>query len=246
MAAWLASHPFAVEALLGRTTVLTFAVPVAELQPLLPECLTLDTLDDTWGFVAVALVQTRQLRPRGLPAWLGHDFFLIGYRVFVRYTTAAGKRLRGLYILQSDTDKRKMQWLGNLFTSYGYRTIDIEHTATQGQLTFQSRKAGLDIRVAMLEQEPGLPAGSPFASWAQARRFAGPLPFTFSYNAGARRVTIVEGVREEWRPRPVQVEAATVGFISGLGLKECRLASAFTMTDIPYHWQKGRTEQWSA
>lgn len=242
----LTHHPFGVEALLKRTTVLTYAVPAAELQPLLPPCLTLDTLDDTWGFVAVALVQTRQLRPQGLPAWLGNDFFLIGYRVFVRYTTAAGKRLRGLYILQSATDKRRMQWLGNLFTGYQYRTLDIRHAATAAGLTFRSEQAGLAIEVAYgTGQEPELPAGSPFASWAQARRFAGPLPFTFSYRPRTREVVIVEGIREEWRPRPVQVRTAQVPFVEALGMSETRLASAFTMTDIPYRWQKGRAERWA-
>ena len=243
----LTHHPFAVEALLSRTTVLTYAVPAAELQRLLPECLTLDTLDDQWGFVAVALVQTRQLRPRGLPAWLGNDFFLIGYRVFVRYTTAAGKRLRGLYILQSATDKRRMQWLGNLFTGYQYRTIDIRHAATKTGLEFHSEQAGLHIRVetgAGSEGEPTLPAGSPFGSWQQARRFAGPLPFTFSYRPERREVVIVEGEREEWRPRPVRVQTAQVPFLRELGLSDVRLASAFTMTDIPYRWKKGRTERW--
>ncbi|MFD2787616.1 DUF2071 domain-containing protein [Hymenobacter rubripertinctus] len=243
----LTHHPFGVEALLSRTTVLTYAAPAAELRCLLPECLTLDTLDDQWGFVAVALVQTRQLRPQGLPAWLGQDFFLIGYRVFVRYTTAAGKRLRGLYILQSATDKRRMQWLGNLFTGYHYRTIDIRHAATETSLEFHSERAGLHIAVATVAAaagEPGLPAGSPFGSWQQARRFAGPLPFTFSYQPARREVVIVEGEREQWRPRPVRVQAAVVPFIESLGLSDVRLASAFTMTDIPYRWKKGRTERW--
>lgn len=246
MAAWLTHHPFAVAAQLSRTTVLTYAVPKAELQPLIPECLTLDTLDDTWAFVAVALVQTRQLRPQGLPAWLGNSFFLIGYRVFVRYTTAAGKRLRGLYILRSETDKRKMQWLGNLFTGYHYRTIDIQHAAAEGRLTFQSAQARLNIEVKAQSGEPELPVGSPFGSWAQARRFAGPLPFTFSYRPQTREVVIVEGVREDWHPQPMRVVQAQVGFIESLGLKEARLASAFSMQDIPYHWKKGRTEPWPA
>jgi len=242
--AWLAHHPFGVDALLTRTTVLTFAVPVGELQRLIPECLTLDTLDNTWGFVAVALVQTRNLRPHGLPSWFGHHFFLIGYRVFVRYTTLAGKRLRGLYILHSQTDKQKMEWLGNLFTSYKYNTIDLQFTDLADNLIFESQQAGLKISVERIAGEPELPAGSPFTSWTQARRFAGPLPFTFSYQPAKRLVTIVEGVREEWQPQPVRVHQAQIAFMQQLGLQEIRLASAFTMTDIPYHWQKGRTERW--
>ncbi|TGE08475.1 DUF2071 domain-containing protein [Hymenobacter fodinae] len=241
--AWLKNHPFAVEALLARITVVTFAAPIASLQPLIPECLTLDTFADSWGFLAVAMVQTSGLRPAGLPACLGRNFFLIGYRVFVRFTTAEGKRLRGLYILKSETDKWQMEWLGNLFTGYHYATIDIEQRQTASGLRISSNKARLTIEVSTAA-EPSLPEGSPFASWQQARRFAGPLPFTFSYEPERQQVTIVEGKREDWVPRPVCVDKAQVGLLEDLGLEGLRLASAFTMADIPYHWQKGRTELW--
>ncbi len=231
---------------MARTTVVTFAVPATELQSLIPECLTLDTLDGTWGFVAVAMVQTNALRPQGLPAWLGNDFFLIGYRVFVRYTTATGKRLRGLYILKSETDSLKMQLLGTLFTSYHYNTIDVRYSASANHFAFESQKAELIVSVEIPPTEPALPIGSPFATWQQARRFAGPLPFTFSYQPAKQLVRIVEGVREEWRPVPVQVHQAQVGFIKQLHFSDVRLASAFTMANVPYSWKKGRTELWHA
>jgi hypothetical protein len=50
-----------------------------------------------------------------------------------------------------------------------------------------------------------LPEGSPFADWKEARRFAGPLPFTFTYTAKKKQVLIIEGVRENWKPEPVRV-----------------------------------------
>ncbi|KAA9339341.1 hypothetical protein F0P96_01570 [Hymenobacter busanensis] len=245
MAAWLAHHPFAVDAQLDRTTVLTFAAPITELQKLIPPCLSLDTLDNTWGFVAAALVQTQQLRPHGLPAWLGSSFFLIGYRVFVRYTTPAGKRLRGLYILRSETDKAAMQLLGNLFTSYHYHTIDVRQVVDDSCLMVESKRASLVIQLETAPEDAVLlPSGSPFTSWQQARRFAGPLPFTFSFQPRQQQVVIVEGVREAWHPQPLRVLQAQVGFLNQLNLPGLRLASAFTMTNIPYHWKKGRTEPW--
>ena len=125
MFSFLKQHPFAVDAFFKSSIVFTYAVQKEELTTLIPECLTLDTFDDQWGFIAVAMVQTTALRPAGFPTWMGNDFFLIGYRIFVRYTTAEGKRLRGLYILKSETDKQKMQLLGNLFTNYNYTTTDI-------------------------------------------------------------------------------------------------------------------------
>ena len=94
----LKNHPFSVETFFERSTVLTFAVPKEQLKSFLPPCLELDTFQDKWAFIAIALVQTKDLRPKGLPRIFGNDFFLIGYRIFVKYHTSYGKRLRGLYI----------------------------------------------------------------------------------------------------------------------------------------------------
>ena len=115
MLAFLKNHPFAVEAFFKSSLVLTFAVPKEQLEPRIPACLTLDVFNDKWAFIAVAMVQTKHLRPKGFPKFFGNDFFLIGYRVFVRYTNQAGKNLRGLYILKSETDKKKMAIFGNLY-----------------------------------------------------------------------------------------------------------------------------------
>src|SRR5579872_2107708 len=85
------NHPFAVEAFFESSLVLTFAVPKEQLKHLIPECLELDTFQDKWAFIAVAMVRTRSLRPKGFPQALGNDFFLIGYRLFVRFVNEAGK-----------------------------------------------------------------------------------------------------------------------------------------------------------
>ena len=90
----LKDHPFPVETFFENSLVLTYAAPKEELARLIPECLTLDTYKDEWAFLAAAMVKTRGLRPKGLPEVMGNDFILIGYRVFVRYKTGAGKNLR--------------------------------------------------------------------------------------------------------------------------------------------------------
>src|ERR1700733_14098248 len=141
MFSFLKNHPFAVEAFFESFVVVTFALPKEQLHKLVPPCLQLDTFNNKWAFVAVAMVQTKGLRPKGFPKIAGNDFFLIGYRIFVRYTNAAGKKLRGLYILKSETDKKKMGHLGNIFTHYNYSTTDINVTenTNNGTITTENR-----------------------------------------------------------------------------------------------------------
>ena len=216
MLSFLKDHPFAVEAYFKSSLVLTFAVPKEQLQQLIPECLELDTFQDKWAFVAIAMVQTKDLRPKGFPKAMGNDFFLIGYRVFVRYKNNAGKSLRGLYILKSETDKKKMEFMGNLFTHYNYTTTDIRQSEQKDTREISSVNSKFNLTIGKTEEEIPLPDHSPFADWKEARRFAGPLPFTFTYNKERKEVLIIEGVRQNWTPKPVKVIDYNFGFLSSL------------------------------
>jgi uncharacterized protein YqjF (DUF2071 family) len=241
---FLKDHPFAVESFFDTSLVLTFAVPKEELLSFIPECLTLDTFEDKWAFLAVAMVKTKHLRPKGFPEFLGNDFVLNGYRIFVRYVTSEGKRLRGLYIIRSETDKRKMAFFGNIFTHYNYRETDIRFSKSDKTISVVSKRSDLHVVVEDHDAEIKLPAGSPFKDWKEARRFAGPLPFTFTYNEASKEVLIIEGVREKWTPKPVEVVQSNAGFINGLGLKNVVLANAFVINNIPYYWKRGRKDVW--
>ena len=241
---YLQNHPFAVEAYFKSSIVLTFAVPKQEIQHLIPECLELDTFRDLWAFVAVAIVDTTQLRPKGFPSLLGNNFKLIGYRIFVRYINNNGKRLRGLYILKSETDKKKMEFLGSIFTKYNYATTDITISETKNTTIVTSQKSKIHIEIDRTTQETSLPSDSPFADWKEARRFAGPLPFTFTYNKANQEVLIVEGVRENWTPQPLKISNFSIRFIENLGVKNIVLANAFEIKDIPYYWKIGKIEKW--
>lgn len=244
MFSFLKNHPFPVAAFFESSLVLTFALPKEQLESLIPPCVTLDTFEDQWAFVAVAMVQTKGLRPKGFPNFLGNDFFLIGYRIFVRYTNEQGKRLRGLYILKSETNKKKMEYLGNIFTHYNYSTTDIQQQKSGGDYSVNSQQSDFEVKVVLTEKEIELPPSSPFVDWKTARRFAGPLPFTFSYLEKKQQVLIIQGMRQNWKPRPVKVLSQRFGWLDQPAFEGARLASAFIIEDIPYHWQKGRKEAW--
>ena len=241
---FLKNHPFAVQAHFEKSTVLTFSVPKEDLLPLIPGRLQLDTFDDKCGFIAIAMVKTKALRPKGFPEIMGNDFFLIGYRIFVRYTTKEGKRLRGLYILKSETDKKKMEFLGNIFTHYNYTTTDIKIQEVDQCKTISSVHSKFNVSFDLNTKDVQLPNNSPFKEWKEARRFAGPLPFTFTVNSEKDEVLIIEGVREDWVPQPLHVIDYSFDFLNSLNLSDIRLANAFEINNIPYYWKKGKIEKW--
>jgi hypothetical protein len=72
-----------------------------------------------------------------------------------------------------------------------------------------------------------LPAGSPVADWKEARRFAGPLPFTFTYDAAREQRLIIEGVRENWKPVPVTVIEHQLCIPGPIEIEQCHPGQCF-------------------
>jgi hypothetical protein len=77
-----------------------------------------------------------------------------------------------------------------------------------------------------------------------ARGFAGPLPYTFSYDADAQKMVVVKGLRQAWDPKPVRVEVKEATYLDRAPFAgaDVRLANAFFVSDVPYAWKAGTLE----
>lgn len=251
----LRRHLLAIRTRFGHSLVLTYAFPPAVLAPLLPPGLALERYEAPDGtahaFVAIGIVSVTGLRPAALPArparfrGPGPAGVLTGYRVFARFPTPGGRTMRGLYILRSDTQRRLIAVAGNLLTRYHYHLGRIRLTVEAGRLTatVDSRDGAADLTVtADLDSAPApLPPGSPFADDAAARRFAGPLPYTFDYEASTQSIVVVKAHRSAWRPEPVAVTVSRRTFLDRgpFAGAEPVLAQAFHVADLDYGWHRG-------
>ena len=136
-----------------------------------------------------------------------------------------------------------MELLGNTFTHYNYSHTDISQIQGDNVRKISSVKSNFEVIVELDKPEnTELPPNSPFANWKEARRFAGPLPFTFTHKKDKEQILIIEGVRQNWTPKPVRVLWQQFSFIEALGLKGGHLANAFEVTQVPYYWKKGIVE----
>lgn len=244
MFAPLRRHPIPIEAFFRFSLVLTYAFPKEILARFLPPGLTLDCYEES-AFLAIAMVQTERLRPTGFPAALGHDFFLSGYRVFTRFEREDGKSLRGLRILRSDADSRLMVWGGNLLTHYRYAKCCVRTNRTEKtldiEITTPNAEADLSVCSNLAAPATAPPGGSPFPDLGTARHYAGPLPFTFDYEPETNQIVIIEGVRQNWKPKPIAVEVEKCTYLQRPPFNSvpARLANAFFIENVPYRWRRG-------
>jgi hypothetical protein len=239
----LKRHPIPITAYFRHVLAITFAFPPEVLQPFVPKGLTLDTWRGN-AFLAIALVQTEHLRPIFLPAFIGRSFFLSGYRIFTRLADA--QSLRGLKILRSDTDRMLMVNAGNLLTHYNYRLCDAALEECDNLIHWRVQtshaEADLDVAAYLADDAAQLPAGSPFSTVAEARRFAGPLPYTFDFEEATGAIIGVRAERQQWSPRPTAVEIKQATFLEREPFCRARpiLANAFHVQNVRYQWQRGR------
>ena len=229
-------HAFPIVAHFDWALAVTFAAPEDLLLPLVAPGLALDTFKQR-GFLAVACVKTRRLRPRGFPERFGMDFFLAGYRLFVRFDSSSGRRYRGLQILGSETDRWGMALGGRLLTHYAYRKVRATIARDQDALHIAT-SSGLNV---IVREEADLPAGSVFDDVAEARRYAGPMPFTSASVGGGRAIVRVEGRRVHWQPRLVAPRSVSAPFLDRLA-PEAVPAAGFLVEHVDYEWKRGVVE----
>jgi hypothetical protein len=145
-----------------------------------------------------------------------------------------------------------MVWGGNLLTHCNYHLCRacIDEADRGLSICVRTARGEADADIAIvLEDEPApLPPGSPFEDARAARRYAGPMPYTFDYEAQTNSVIRIKGTREEWEPRPVRVEVRRLAFLASGALASCSpiLASAFNVSNVPYRWGRGVVERLEA
>lgn len=240
----LKRHPIPISAFFRHSLVLIYAFPPETLEPLVPKGLALD-LFHGHAFLAVALVQTERLRPSFLPAAMGCEVFLSGYRIFTRLDKGAQSK-RGLRILRSDTNRKWMVRAGNLMTHYNYHlcraALEVSGPTIRWTIQTPRSEADLDVVAHLADAPAPLPAGSPFATLAEARRFAGPLPYTFEHEQATGSIIGICATRENWEPQPVAVEVRRNTFLQQEPFRRASalLANAFYVRSVLYRWERGR------
>jgi hypothetical protein len=126
-------------------------------------------------------------------------------------------------------------------THYNYRKITVRHHENgEGYSSVSSPSEDFLVDYGQMKGEASLPAGSPFASWKEARRFAGPLPFTFTYLPKEEKVMIVEGVRQGWSPQPVNIHRWTLPLVAPAGLGTSHFGQRLSRYQRTLSLEKGK------
>jgi len=164
------------------------------------------------ALVGICLIRLKQLRPAGLPRWVGFTSENAAHRAAVTWPEA-GKERPGVYVWRRDTNSRINHLAGGrLFPGVHHRAhFEVDDKGDDIRLALSSQDG--EIRLAITGKvAQRLPAGSIFASLEEASAFfrAG----SSGYSA-ARRAGRLQGLQlccRNWRVEPLELTQARSSF----------------------------------
>ena len=231
-----------IEGLIDRRILVNFRVDPTVLAPLLPAPFR-PQLANGAGMAGVCLIRLKQIRPRGLPGFLGISSENAAHRIAVEWDEG-GTACQGVYIPRRDTSSRLNTLVGGrLFPGvHHHATFDVRETAEDFHVALASAdgstRVEVDGRVAT-----DLPSGSIFRSLAEASRFFERGALGYSETRVPGTYDGLELRSRDWRVEPLDVTRLESSFFSdtdrfpkGSAVLDC----ALLMRHIHHEWH-GRT-----
>ncbi|MCA6362038.1 MAG: DUF2071 domain-containing protein [Bacteroidetes bacterium] len=214
----LRNIPITFSGQLHQIRLINFYVDAAEVQHRLPAPLKLRLFNGR-ALVSMINVSLQHMRASFMPQALDFNYYHAGFRLLIDDSELNGGEAKGVYFLESFTDKPLMKTGGNLLTHYRFSP------------------AKINVIQNMLE----LRSGDKFLNWAidtahsgndneELRQTIATIDRAYSVNNG--RVQMVRILRERWPIRPAEGYLFETNFF-----ETARFAGAFVVDQkIDYTW----------
>ncbi len=233
-------------AVIDRRLLINFRVAPEVLARLLPAPFR-PQLVHGWGMAGICLVRLRDVRPAGLPAFVGLTSENAAHRIAVEWEDVEGHTRTGVFIPRRDTGSRLSQLVGGrlfpgVYHAANFRVWEPGNRFKVAVFASGTQAAPL-VRVHAHLTE-ALPTGSVFPSLADAAEFfrAGSLGWSPS-----RSVNEVDGLElrtRDWRMEPLAVDWVESSYFNDRArfpAGASQFDSAFLMRGIECEWHaRGR------
>lgn len=169
-----------------------------------------------FAVVGVCLIRLEQVRPAGLPAFLGVASENAAHRIAVWWPDAGGRVQEGVYIPRRDTGSRLNHLIGGrLFPGVHHAaSFTVTDSGARIELQMASRDGRVAVRVAGHDTLQ-FPASSCFGSLAAASAFLEAGSKGYSPGRQAARSDGLMLQVDEWRVNPLATTEASTTFFQG-------------------------------
>lgn len=228
----------AVAGLIKRRLLLNFRADPSIVQALLPEGLR-PKLHLGSAIVGICLIRLEQMRPKGLPAFVGLSSENAAHRMAVQWEDSAGEIQEGVFVPRRDTDSSLNALAGGRIFP-GEQHLSRFQIHDDGKAIAFSMMAldGTAIKVEALAGEK-LPPVSGFSSLAESSAFFERGCVGYSATCGEARLDGLRLQTNHWKVQPLavtQIRSTYFEDTARFPVGSLDFDHGLVMRDIPHEW----------
>ncbi|MBC7448825.1 MAG: DUF2071 domain-containing protein [Hymenobacteraceae bacterium] len=230
-----------IKGLIRRRLLVNFRADPVVVQRLLPTPFQPKQHDGV-ALVGICLIRLEQIRPDGLPGFMGISSENAAHRIAVEWTDETGAAREGVFIPRRDTGSRLNHAVGGrIFPGeHHLARFDVMDASGHISLVMQSADGQAMVRVVGREASE-LPVASCFRSLSEASRFFEGGSLGYSVTRDPQRLDGLQLHTAGWHVRPLTVEVVESSFFENqtlFPLGTIEFDHALLMRDVAHEWRQ--------
>ena len=226
-----------VRGVIDRRILVNFRVDPAELDAALPDPFRPMTVGG-YGVGGICLIRLTDVRPRGLPAFLGTGSENAAHRIAVEWDDD-GETRTGVYVPRRDTSSTLTTLVGGRAFSSEHHpaTFDVDESDGRYSVTMESGDGVARVHVnASIADD--IPDDSVFDGVAEASEFFRNGSLGYSPSGTPGEFDGIELETDEWDVTPLAVDAAESSYFEDdERFSSVEFDGALLMRDVDHEWQ---------
>jgi Uncharacterized conserved protein (COG2071) len=192
------------------------------------------------AIAGICLIRLEQIRPAGLPAFLGISSENAAHRVAVTWNDNDGTLREGVYVPRRDSDSRLNQLAGGRVFAGEHHAAQFQVKADEKNIDFEMKSDDGEVTVQVKAKVVNaLPVTSRFGTLAAASSFfeAGSLGYSPT-NSGSRLEGLTLRIKK-WLVEPLEVERVFSSYFADekrFPKGSVEFDCALLMRDIEHEW----------
>jgi hypothetical protein len=229
------------QGIIKRRMLINFRVDAVVMQKQLPAIFR-PKLHNGYAIAGICLIRLEQIRPAGLPAFLGFSSENAAHRIAVEWDDSSGLPCEGVFISRRDTSSRLNHWTGGRIFSGEHHLAKFRVTDDGAYVDFvmESDDKNVSVRVRGFESEI-LPPSSCFGSLAESSHYFEGGSLGYSVTSASSRLDALRLKTLAWKVRAFTIEKVESAFFSNLMLfpvDSVEFDHALIMRDIVHEWHQ--------
>jgi Uncharacterized conserved protein (COG2071) len=193
-----------------------------------------------YAIAGICLIRLEQIRPKGLPAFIGVASENAAHRIAVLWEDPSGEVREGVYIPRRDTNSLLNHLAGGRIFPGEHQHADFEviDDGSQISMSIRARDGGMTVRLSAQDVDT-LPGSSCFRSIAESSAFFEAGSVGYSATTDCCRL---DGIRLEtkgWQVRPLAVDHVESSYFSNPEMfptGSVAFDHALIMRDVRHEW----------